>query len=106
MSRALVVALALVLAPLAAGCPGRGGTGAARAQAAVLLVECDIPDALVVIDDVPAGQVRDARGGIRLRAGAHRLELRHDRYHTRYVELDLARGERRTVKVALVEVLD
>jgi hypothetical protein len=50
--------------------------------------------------------VRDAEGGIRVKAGPHRLEIRHDQYHPRYFELSLARGETRTLEVDLVEVLD
>jgi hypothetical protein len=104
------LALALLLAagaPLVSGCPtGNSAAAAARKNTAIISVVCDVPDAMIWVDERPVGEVRDARGGVRLKAGPHRLEVRHDRYHTRYIELELKAGERREVRVALVEDLD
>jgi hypothetical protein len=71
-----------------------------------VLVRCEVADAMIWVDERPIAQIRDARGGLRLRAGAHHLEVRHDRFHTRYFELSLAAGETRTVEVPLAEVID
>ncbi len=103
---ALVVAIALAPPLLAACRSGGGGAAAARVQTGLLLVRCDVVDATIWVDDRPIAQVRDAGGGLRLRAGAHRVEVRHDRFHTRYYELLVAQGETQTLQVALVEVLD
>ena len=92
-----------------AACASGGGTSAAaraRAQSALVLVRCEVADATIWVDDHPVAQIRDARGGLRLRAGAHHVEVRHDRFHTRYYELSLASGETKTLEVSLVEVLD
>jgi hypothetical protein len=103
---ALCAAFALVT-PLLGACPSAGGASAAtRAPSALLMVQCDVVDATIWVDERPIAQVRDARGGLRLHAGAHRVEIRHDRFHTRYYELELAQGETRTLDVKLVEVLD
>jgi hypothetical protein len=107
--RHLVLALGLVLAALVpAGCASAGGTAqaAGRAKAALLLVRCKVADATIWVDERQIAQVRDARGGLRLHAGAHHVEIRHDRFHTRYYELELQSGETRTLDVSLVEVLD
>jgi hypothetical protein len=97
----------LTCALLLAGCPGGGGAGhGSSAGTAIIQLRCDVPDANIWIDDRAVGQVQEASGGIRIKAGFHRLELRHDRYHTRYFELSLSRGETRTLEVELVEILD
>ena len=41
------------------------------------------------------GSVRMVRGGLAFEPGRHRLELRHEDYFSRYVELNLARSERK-----------
>lgn len=96
----------LLLFALLAGCPS-GPRGADRKNTAVLRIRCDVPDAVIWIDDRMAGLVSDVPGGgIRISPGLHRLELRHDRYHSRYLEVTLERGEERTVEVKLAEILD
>lgn len=105
MTRRALLALA-VLAALG-GCPSgpRGTSG--RGDTAILRIRCDVPDAVIWIDETMAGLVADVPGGgIRLRAGQHRIEIRHDRYHTRYLEVTLRPGENRTLDVRLAEVLD
>ena len=89
------------------GCAGAGGTGKpTRPPSALVMVRCEVADATIWVDERPVAQVRDARGGLRLHAGAHHLEIRHDRFHTRYYELSLADGETRTLSVDLAEVID
>ena len=105
MTRPTLLLLLLALG----GCAGVRGTPAAAgasASSALLHVRCEIPDATIWVDERPIAQVRDARGGLRLHAGAHHVEIRHDRFHTRYYELSLTSGETRTLEVSLAEVLD
>jgi hypothetical protein len=103
MTRRSLVAVLLLLGACAGGAASKA---AARPPSALVLVRCPVVDAMIWVDERPIAQVRDARGGLRLRAGAHHLEVRHDRFHTRYFELSLVAGETRTVDVALAEVLD
>jgi hypothetical protein len=72
---------------------------------AVLVVRCAVADATLWIDDRPVGDVGRIPGGVRLAPGEHRVELRHDRYHTRYAEVSLGDGERRLLELTLPEVL-
>lgn len=97
-----ILVAALTLPGGCAGVPTASGPGAT----AKLIVRCPIADATVWIDDRLAGQIAEVRGGIRLGAGDHRVEVRHDAYHSRYFEISLAPGAIRTLEVALVENLD
>jgi hypothetical protein len=100
--RLALLALALLAA---AGCPG-ARTGPPGEGGATLRVDCPVADAMVWVDDVAVGEVRELPRGVRMRAGEHRIEVRHDRYHTRYLMVTLRRGEERVLQVALAEVLD
>lgn len=71
---------------------------------AVLVVRCAVGDASVWVDDELIGEVGRLPGGVRLAAGAHRVELRHDGHHARYSEVTLAPGERRVLELTLTEV--
>ena len=51
------------------------------------------------------GPVNILRGGIAVDPGKHRVELRHDDYFSRYVELDLARAEKKQLELSLAPVL-
>ena len=86
---------------------GGGATPTKRSDKgrAVLVVKCDVPRATLVIDDRLISEIAQLQGGVRIAAGPHRVELRHDRYQTRYLDLTLARGERRVVDVSLSEAL-
>ena len=99
-------AAALILAAaLAGGCGPRPPGGGAGGGDAVVRIDCRVPDAVLWVDDAYVGDVGDLRAGVALRPGAHRLEIRHDRYHSRYIELTVKRGERSTVRVTLAPVL-
>jgi hypothetical protein len=93
---------AAFIAVMLAAC---GGQAVPPVQKGVLLIHCAVSDAEVVIDDSPVGSVAELPGGVRLPVGQHRLELRHDRYHTRYVMVTVAAGPAQTVDVTLAEAL-
>jgi hypothetical protein len=99
---ARVALLTLVLGALACGPRSSDGPKIPRA---VLRIVSNVPDAKIWIDERYIGPVAALPGGMRIAAGEHRLELRHDRYHTRYIELKLAPNEVRTVEVTLAEAL-
>jgi hypothetical protein len=50
-------------------------------------------------------QVRDLAGGLALPPGRHQIELRHERYHATYEEVELGRGQRLRVDLAMAEAL-
>ena len=73
---------------------------------AVVTIACDVADAEVWVNERRVGFVTDLDGGIALSPGKHRLEVRHDRYHTHYEMLELVAEQRATVSVELAEMLD
>jgi hypothetical protein len=93
-------AVALAVALLACGGAERRAAAPPRA---VLVVRCALADAVLVVDEQAIGELAALRGGVRIAAGRHRVELRHDGYHTRYAEVALAAGETRTLELTLVE---
>lgn len=101
MRQLVLVALAFSLC----ACGPRAQPGVKKPRAS-LYITCTAPDATLVIDDTPIGEVREFRRGIGLSPGPHRIMLRHDRYHTRYIELTLTDGEQRKLDVSMVEILD
>ena len=95
----------VAVAALALGaCPGRNTPNQARNRAVVLFTAA-VSDAEVVIDDRPIGRIRDLKSGVAMQPGEHRIEIRRDGYHTRYLELSLEAGERRTLDIELAEML-
>jgi hypothetical protein len=95
-------AVALLLTALAA-CASSPSPAPAVAKA-VLVVESPTRDASLWIDDQPIGELSRLRGGVRVDAGAHRVELRHDAHHPRFAEVTLAPGERRVLELTLTTI--
>jgi hypothetical protein len=101
-ARARGVAIAIAIA----GCGHRPATpGAAAAGDAILLIEAPVADAAVWVDGRFVAVVGALRGGVALAAGRHRIELRHDDYVSRYLEVTLAAREHRHVAVDLAPSL-
>lgn len=99
MTRAVLVCVVL------AACGGRQQTSGATSEDAIVTIKSNVGDAGVFVDGRYYGSVRMLRGGLAFDPGHHRLELRHDDYFSRYVELDLARAERRKLQLDLAPVL-
>lgn len=105
-TRLVPIAAVAMLMTLAA-CPGSRGaspTGVGKNDA-IVLIQCEVADAELWVDDRFVAEVGRLRRGIALSPGDHRIEVRHDRYHTHYEEIQVAARERRTVAVELAESL-
>jgi hypothetical protein len=90
---------------LLAGCgASTRGRGPDRNDA-IIRVAAEVPDAELWVNDRFVGHVRSLRGGVALSPGAHRIEIRHDGYHTHYEVLTVAARERRTLTVDLAQIL-
>jgi len=72
---------------------------------AVVFLHSNINDAQVYVDGRFVGPINVLRGGIAVDPGKHRIELRHEDYFSRYVELDLARAEKKKLQLDLAAVL-
>lgn len=90
-----------------AACSGSAATGQRRVARtdAIIRIQCNVADAELWIDDRFIAPVGSLRSGIALGPGKHRVEIRHDRYHTHYDELELAAQEKRTLIVDMAEIL-
>ena len=91
---------------LAAACNhNKTGPNGVTADDAIFWVKSNVPDAGVYIDGRFVGPVGRLRGGVAIVPGKHRLEVRHDDYFARYVELDLKRADRQHFEIELAPVL-
>ena len=94
--------LILLLAVAAGGCAHTLGEYAAGVR-----VDCNLPDATVWIDDLLAGSAAEWKGeGHQIRAGFHRIEIRHPGYYSFFQEVDLPAGSQTVVNCKLRELLD
>jgi hypothetical protein len=89
---------------LAACGPKPPPTGPAAGDA-VLFVKSNVADAQVWVDGRLVGPLSVVHGGIAVDPGKHRLELRHDDFFSRYVELDLQRAEHKKLQLEMAPVL-
>ena len=94
----------LVLLALVACGPKVGPNGVSPSDPVVYL-RSNVADAQVYVDGRFVGPINVIKGGIALDPGKHRLELRHEDYFSRYVELDLARAEKKKLQLELAPVL-
>ncbi len=102
--RIRAAAATVLLALAVAACSGHTQAGASRDRA-VLLVESPVADAVLWVDGRYVAQLRDVRRGLALAPGRHQVEIRHDRYHAYYGEVELARGQRLRLAIELAEIL-
>jgi hypothetical protein len=109
--RCLVLCACVTAAGAAAvGASGCGGPPepAPRFSAsdAVILVQSNVPDAELWVDERFVAPVGALQGGVALRPGTHRIEVRHARYHGFYETVTVAAHERSTLEVRLVPILE
>lgn len=95
---------AFLLVALVACGPKVGPNGVSPSDPVVYL-KTNVADAQVYVDGRFVGPINVIKGGIALDPGKHRIELRHDDYFSRYVELDLARAEKKKLQLELAPVL-
>jgi hypothetical protein len=95
----------LAIALACTACGARQSPSRVDSDDAIVTIKTNVSDANVFVDGRYVGPVNLLRGGLAFEAGKHRLELRHDDYFSRYVELDLARAERKQLQLDLAPVL-
>jgi hypothetical protein len=94
-----------VVACALAACGPKPAPNGVTADDAIVYVKSNVADAQVFIDGRFVGPLGMVRGGIAVEAGKHRLELRRDEYFSRYVELELARAEKKKLELPMAPVL-
>jgi hypothetical protein len=95
----------LVVLAVLAGCPRSKPVGPVSPDDAIVYIKSNVGDAVLYVDGRYVRQVKMLKPGIAVIPGKHRIELRHDDYFSRYIELDLARAEKKTLDVTLAPIL-
>jgi hypothetical protein len=91
----------VVLIFLAAACAHTIPAGAVGFR-----VESNVADATIWVDDILVGKASDwAKDGKHIRAGFHRIEIRHPGYYSFFQEVELAPGSQTLVKAKLRELI-
>jgi hypothetical protein len=103
MGSTAVVAVAALLA-LAAAC-GAAKSPSPSSRDAVVRLTSNVAEASLFVDGRFLAPVGLITGGVALSPGRHRLELRHDGYLARFIELELAPAEQKQVDARLFPVL-
>jgi len=106
VSRALAAAaLFAVLAAAAALVPACATT--IPRGAVSFRVDSNVPDATVWVDDVLVGSARDwATDSKHIRAGFHRIEIRHPGYYSFFQEVELPEGSHAAVSAQLRPIIE
>jgi hypothetical protein len=74
---------------------------------AVFRVECNVPEAVVLLDDVPLGRASQwAKQDRFIRPGFYRVEIRHPNYYSHFEEITVADGGSALVKAELHPLLE
>jgi hypothetical protein len=102
MRRILARTLLLAIVTAVAACAHAIPYGAVAFR-----VETNVPDATVWVDDVLIGKASDwAKDGHHIRAGFHRLEVRHPGYYSFFQEIELPEGSQAVVKADLRQLIE
>ena len=100
-----LVVLMLGLLMLVVGCGPKVGPGGVSASDAIVQIKSNVRDAQVYVDGRFVAPLNAVGGGVAIDPGHHRIELRHDDYFSSYLELTLARAERKQVAMDLAPIL-
>lgn len=95
---------ALLLLALAA-CGPKVGANGVTADDAIIQVKSNVRDAQVYVDGRFVAPLQALRGGVAVTPGTHRFELRHEDYFSAYLEMKVARAERKSVAMELAPIL-
>ena len=106
MTRALAALgwLAVACGPRT-GAIGVTGPGGAAPDDAIVYVQSNVRDAQVFVDGRFIAPLDALRSGIAVDPGPHRLELRREDYFSSYLELQLARAERKKIALDMAAIL-
>jgi PEGA domain len=94
-----------VVAVACAACGPKPVAVGVTADDAIIAIRSNVRDAQVYVDGKFVTPLDAAGGGLAVEPGTHRFELRRDGYFSSYLELTLARAERRKVSMELAPIL-
>lgn len=100
-----MIRAAVLVLGLAAACGAAPSAGRARGTDAVVVITSNVRDAQLYLDGRFVAPLDVLRGGVAIAPGSHRLELRHERYLSSYLELEVGRGERKQISLDMAAIL-
>lgn len=86
-------------------CGPRAAATSVTAGDAIVVLQSNVRDAQVYVDGRFIASLDALRGGVAVEPGTHRVELRHEDYFSSYLELRVARAERKKIRVDMAEIL-
>lgn len=95
---------AVLLLALAA-CGGQVKQTGVTRDDAIVVFKSNVRDAQLFVDGRHVASLDALRGGVAVEPGTHRFELRHEDYFSSYLEMKLARAERKKLSVDLAPIL-
>lgn len=99
MTRAL-----FVVSWLTACAPGIAANRVTSADA-IIYITSNVHDAQVYVDGRFVAPLDALGGGVAVAPGSHRLELRHDEFFSRYLEVQIARAARQKLAIDMAAML-
>lgn len=74
---------------------------------ATVRVQCNVPEAVVLLDDAVAGRaVEFSKQDKAIRPGFYRVEIRHPNYYPYFIEINVPEGGTAAIKAELHPLLD
>lgn len=101
MIRVLVIAAALV----ATACGPKGNATEPTTTKGLIKLTSNVREAEVYVDGRLIGRVGSLRGGVLMKPGVHRIELRHEGYFSAYAELEVGTAEKREMALEMAPIL-
>jgi len=88
-----------------AACGPKVGPNGVTADDAIIQIKSNVRDAQVYVDGRFIAPLQVLRAGVAVTPGTHRFELRHEDYFSGYLEMKVARAERKSVAMELAPIL-
>ena len=97
--------LALATLVVLAACGHTGSTKRSGGADAIVGVASNVQDAQLFVDGRFSASLDALPGGVALAPGPHRVELRHDDYFSSYLEVTVAKAERKQLALDMAPIL-
>jgi hypothetical protein len=100
-----VIRAFLVASWLAVACGPKIGPNGVTSEDAIVYVRSNVRDAQVYVDGRFIAPLSALGGGVAVEPGTHRFELRREDYFSSYLELSLARAQRKKITMEMAAIL-
>ena len=105
MTARMALTHALLAVSWLTACGPRAAATGVTSGDAIVYLQSTVRDAQVFVDGRFIAPLDALGGGVAVEPGVHRLELRHEDYFSSYLELRVARAERRKITVDMAAIL-